>query len=137
MLDLLDEGANLEFIDEVRSFSCVFLVSSVVLEYMLTCAVHANVESVPLRKLISRMSQVCVKACVSRHPMFVANRSRVLHLRPDQLQNGSTALIRAAHEGHTECVRLLLEAGAVKNTQNSVRVVVYRVSMCLLLFIFV
>lgn len=91
---------------------------------MHTCAVEANVESLPMRKLTSRMSQICVKADVPRHPMLLANRPRVLDLRPDQLQGGSTALIRAAHEGRTECARLLLEAGAVKDTQNSVRVVV-------------
>ena len=40
-----------------------------------------------------------------------------------QTQGGSTALIRAAHEGRTDCVRLLLEAGAEKDAQNYVRAI--------------
>ena len=33
----------------------------------------------------------------------------------------STALIRAAEEGHADCVRLLLDAGADKNAKDNVR----------------
>jgi ankyrin repeat protein len=37
-------------------------------------------------------------------------------------QNGSTALILAADNGHTGFVRMLLDAGADKDAKNSVRV---------------
>ena len=36
-------------------------------------------------------------------------------------QLGYTALIHAAEMGHTDCVRLLLEAGANKEVTDSVR----------------
>lgn len=35
-------------------------------------------------------------------------------------QDGCTALIRAARNGHTECARLLLDAGAVKEAKDKV-----------------
>jgi hypothetical protein len=35
-----------------------------------------------------------------------------------------TALIRAAAQGETECVRVLLEAGADKDAQDKVRLLV-------------
>ena len=38
-----------------------------------------------------------------------------------QTQYGCTAMIAAAHAGHTECVRLLLDAGADKNAKACVR----------------
>ena len=38
------------------------------------------------------------------------------------LQDGMTALMYAAHEGHTECVRQLIDAGADKEAMTSVRV---------------
>ncbi len=37
------------------------------------------------------------------------------------MQRRRTPLIRAAARGHTECVRLLLEAGADKDAANDVR----------------
>ena len=37
------------------------------------------------------------------------------------MQQGYTALIFAAARGHTECVRLLIDAGADKDTRDSVR----------------
>jgi hypothetical protein len=37
-------------------------------------------------------------------------------------QDGCTALISAAGEGHIECVRLLIEAGANKEAKDKVRV---------------
>ncbi len=36
-------------------------------------------------------------------------------------QNGYTALICAAMNGHVDCARLLLDAGADKNAKNNVR----------------
>ena len=36
-------------------------------------------------------------------------------------QYGLTALIWAAAEGHAECVRLLIDAGADKDVKNNVR----------------
>ena len=39
-------------------------------------------------------------------------------------QNGSTALITAAFGGHTDCVRLLAEAGADKEARDEVRCIV-------------
>jgi ankyrin repeat protein len=36
-------------------------------------------------------------------------------------QNGRTSLIEAAIGGHFDCVRLLLEGGADKETKNTVR----------------
>jgi hypothetical protein len=38
------------------------------------------------------------------------------------LQWGSTALVRAAENGHADCLRLLLDTGAQKIVQDSVRV---------------
>jgi ankyrin repeat protein len=37
-------------------------------------------------------------------------------------QNGWTALIRAAERGRTDCVRLLIDAGADKDVRNNVRI---------------
>ena len=37
-------------------------------------------------------------------------------------QFGETALSCAAHSGHANCVRLLLDAGANKNTKDNVRI---------------
>ena len=36
-------------------------------------------------------------------------------------ESGQTALLLAAGSGHTECVRLLIDAGADKNAKNNVR----------------
>ena len=36
-------------------------------------------------------------------------------------QWGETALSKAAESGHTDCVRLLLDAGADRDTKNEVR----------------
>ena len=36
-------------------------------------------------------------------------------------QNGHTALMHAASKGHTECVRLLVEGGAIKDAKSNVR----------------
>ena len=48
-----------------------------------------------------------------------------LRLRPiwhiGRAQNGSTALIWAAEKGHSDCARLLLDAGADKNAKCNVR----------------
>jgi hypothetical protein len=38
------------------------------------------------------------------------------------MQGGYTALIWAAQEGHTDCARLLIDAGADKNAKIDVRV---------------
>jgi len=40
---------------------------------------------------------------------------------PSAAQDGNTALIKAAFEGHLEVVKQLLEAGADKDVQNKVR----------------
>ena len=37
------------------------------------------------------------------------------------IQNGDTALTAAAKNGHTDCVRLLLDGGADKEAKNNVR----------------
>jgi hypothetical protein len=37
-------------------------------------------------------------------------------------QDGNTALMYAAEDGHADCVRLLIDAGADKNIGNNVRV---------------
>ncbi len=39
------------------------------------------------------------------------------------MQNGNTALMSAAFEGHVECVRVLLQAGADPSMANNVRLV--------------
>jgi ankyrin repeat protein len=41
---------------------------------------------------------------------------------PHTTQHGWTPLIWAAHGGHTECMRLLLGAGADKGAKDNVRV---------------
>ncbi len=46
------------------------------------------------------------------------------------MQDGYTALIRAALKGHTDCVRLLVEAGADKNTFDAVRKTWLSLSEC-------
>ncbi len=38
-----------------------------------------------------------------------------------QTQRGETALMWAAHGGHTACVRALVEAGAEKDAEDNVR----------------
>ncbi len=37
------------------------------------------------------------------------------------LQSGRTALMRAVINGHMDCMRLLIDAGANKDVRNSVR----------------
>ena len=39
------------------------------------------------------------------------------------MQNGNTALMTAAFEGHVECVRALVQAGADLTLANNVRLV--------------
>ena len=43
------------------------------------------------------------------------------HVGVRRAQNGDTALIWAAANGHADCARLLLDAGADKNTADVVR----------------
>jgi ankyrin repeat protein len=38
-------------------------------------------------------------------------------------QDGRTALMRAAGEGHADCARLLLDAGADKNAKSKVVII--------------
>ncbi len=38
-------------------------------------------------------------------------------------QNGFTALTRAVHWGHADCVRLLIDAGADKEARDNVNIV--------------
>ena len=45
-------------------------------------------------------------------------------------QWGQTALMCAAHKGHTDCVRLLLDAGADTNAKMNVRVSAVTVCGC-------
>ncbi len=52
-----------------------------------------------------------------------------MHVRefaPQLAQRGNTPLMLAAQNGHTECVRLLEDAGANKEAKNSVRVPLLR-----------
>ncbi len=49
----------------------------------------------------------------------MAGRAHVGRRR--RAQYGRTALIYAAMEGHADCARLLLDAGADKNAANNVR----------------
>ncbi len=42
-----------------------------------------------------------------------------------RVQGGYTALLRAAENGHTDCVRLLIERGANKEAKTSVRCVMH------------
>jgi hypothetical protein len=46
---------------------------------------------------------------------------RRLHICQIFAQSGDTALILAACYGHTDCARLLLDAGADKDAQTNVR----------------
>ncbi len=46
-----------------------------------------------------------------------------LHWHISRAQGGYTALIYAAREGHVDCARLLLDAGADKNATNKVTLV--------------
>jgi ankyrin repeat protein len=48
-------------------------------------------------------------------------------------QNGKTALISASENGHVECARLLLDAGADKDAKTEVR----GVFVCLIEFVMV
>ena len=45
------------------------------------------------------------------------------HLAHARAQNGYTALMYAADNGHTDCVRLLLNSGADKSAKNKVCIV--------------
>ncbi len=45
----------------------------------------------------------------------------ILSLLREHAQDEMTALLWAAMEGHADCVRLLLDAGADKDTKNNVR----------------
>jgi len=40
-------------------------------------------------------------------------------------QDGTTALMCAAQDGHTDCLKALLEAGADKEAKSSVRLIVW------------
>jgi ankyrin repeat protein len=48
-------------------------------------------------------------------------KSLLESIRKRTTQGGETALICAAYEGHIDCVRLLVEAGADKNAKSNVR----------------
>ncbi len=61
----------------------------------------------------------CLMSCL----LISWRRGRVRH--SNQLQNGDTALNMAAHGGHTDCVRLLLESGANKDVKNNVRDMIF------------
>ena len=60
---------------------------------------------------------VVVVVVVERHRV----RFRVRALEKLFAQRGWTPLICAAENGHADCVRLLIDAGANKNAKNRVR----------------
>jgi ankyrin repeat protein len=60
---------------------------------------------------------VCLLVCLCA----VRAGRRRRHIGTLTAQNGQNALIRAAMGGHTDCVRLLLDAGADKNAKTKVR----------------
>jgi hypothetical protein len=86
------------------------------------------------RFLLSRFHSLLPASlhCISPIVSLTLNRCQCLHVRLaggdelscfiDLAQRGMSALIRAASEGHTDCVRMLLEGGADKNIKNNVRV---------------
>ena len=71
----------------------------------------------------------CVRMCV-RCVAINAYRWRrhIWHTRA--AQRGWTALICAAMEGHADCARLLLDAGADKYARNKVRLIGLRACPC-------
>ncbi len=48
------------------------------------------------------------------------------------MQSEDTALIRAAVHGRTDCVRMLIDVGADKDSKNSVRVPCMYACICIL-----
>lgn len=66
--------------------------------------------------------------CCDKHVFVRMQCSKFFHLfvckclRVFKAQDGCTALISAAGDGHIECVRLLIEAGANKEAKDKVRV---------------
>ncbi len=59
----------------------------------------------------------------SRHTVGAAEcvrRSRAPHPPPEGGQSGWSALMQSAYNGHTEAVKALIEAGAKKDLQDTV-----------------
>ena len=69
------------------------------------------------------MSHECNCIYATRVCVFVATAVRCMLCGEFDSQWGETALSKAAESGHTDCVRLLLDAGAaVNDSKNNVRV---------------
>ena len=56
--------------------------------------------------------------------MFTAGFS--VHIGKSHVQEGETALIWSSENGHTECVRLLVEASANTEAKENVRDTIFR-----------
>ena len=106
MLDLLGEGASIEFKDRVRDLdtfsrrmlaACVSIVKLFIIYFCL-----------PLPPCIFNIYSLIGNGMMSR-PHTIGT------------QSGRTALIRAANGGHTDCARLLLESGANVDAKSNVR----------------
>jgi ankyrin repeat protein len=58
--------------------------------------------------------------------MFVVLLGNFFYL---SIQNGDTPLHKAVRGGHTNCIQILLEAGAIPTLRNEVTVIQYRISV--------
>ena len=67
---------------------------------------------------------LCVVSMLSVMPVRVSSAGRLLgrHYCTQIAQDGVTALMRAAQTSQTDCVRLLVEAGAKKLISDTVRI---------------
>ncbi len=93
---------------------------------MSSCAIR-ELHLARMRAIFSCLLYLCVFALcdfVCRIPCICMRRVVTLTRRAEQMQHmhsGRTALLMAAANGRTECVRALLDAGADKNARNRVR----------------
>jgi hypothetical protein len=72
---------------------------------------------------------LCIlRCCAALGAICVIWRRAAIYLTRTRAQGGWTALICVSENGHSDCVRLLLDAGADMNAKTDVRVSVRRLS---------